>query len=549
MTDTVTIGLKGPGNKVVPTAEADITRTSVWDGDRLVSEELAMKEGTMPYSFPDNIPDYIKNIPEGAQRIFVEVFNSTLKDSNDEERARMAGWGAVKTKYEKVGEEWKLMASERILRYVASLPAVKPEANGTATSQVQVFRTGTFRHPLYGKFTITDDDLASMEKNFKANRPKSPTEMVVDYEHMSIAPAIIAPAAGWVRDVRHLPGELVATVEWTKKATDHIVAKEYRFISPEWHMNWKDKESGKDLGPCLLSMALTNRPFIEGMRPVILSESIEAANEKVLVLSERMIANYNPGGAEMMAAEWDTQYINDLPDSSFAYVAPGGEKDASGKTVPRSLRSLPYRKADGSTDLPHLRNALARLEQTDLSPEAKAKAKSALEEAASKAGVGEAGQESTKKAKEANLLDEKKVREVLGIGETDDIMGAISALVSKAKDSTAQLKDAVKAKETAEATLLAKDVDADVSKAITDKLILPKQEAWAKSLRAKDPEAFKAYLATATPVGPALTPPKGKEDGGDTIKLSEAEIEAGRKMGVSQADLLAQKKRDAEAQA
>jgi len=63
-------------------------------------------------------------------------------------------------------------------------------------------------------------------------------------------------------------------------------------------------------------------------------------------------------------AVWTTAYINDLPDSAFLYIAPGGEKDADGKTTSRSLRNLPVRDAEGKIDLPHLRNAIARLPQT-----------------------------------------------------------------------------------------------------------------------------------------------------------------------------------------
>jgi len=33
------------------------------------------------------------------------------------------------------------------------------------------------------------------------------------------------------------------------------------------------------------------------------------------------------------AAEWTTKYINDLPDSAFAFIALGGKKDSEGKTV------------------------------------------------------------------------------------------------------------------------------------------------------------------------------------------------------------------------
>ena len=66
----------------------------------------------------------------------------------------------------------------------------------------------------------------------------------------------------------------------------------------------------------------------------------------------------------MKLAEWTTAFVNTLPDSAFLYVAPGGEKDEEGKTVPRSLRYFPYRDASGEVDLPHLRNAIARIPQS-----------------------------------------------------------------------------------------------------------------------------------------------------------------------------------------
>lgn len=63
-------------------------------------------------------------------------------------------------------------------------------------------------------------------------------------------------------------------------------------------------------------------------------------------------------------AEWTSAYINDLPDSSFLYVEEG-DKDEEGRTTPRSKRHLPYRDAEGKVDLPHLRNAISRLGQSD----------------------------------------------------------------------------------------------------------------------------------------------------------------------------------------
>src|SRR6266704_788612 len=55
--------------------------------------------------------------------------------------------------------------------------------------------------------------------------------------------------------------------------------------------------------------------------------------------------------------------INDLPDSAFAYIQPGG-KVVDGKTEPRSLRHFPVH------DEAHARNALARAPQSPFGKQA-----------------------------------------------------------------------------------------------------------------------------------------------------------------------------------
>lgn len=62
---------------------------------------------------------------------------------------------------------------------------------------------------------------------------------------------------------------------------------------------------------------------------------------------------------------WTRAYINKLPDGAFLWVE-DGEKDDEGKTVPRSKRHFPYKDASGKIDLNHLRNALARIPQSNI---------------------------------------------------------------------------------------------------------------------------------------------------------------------------------------
>lgn len=86
-------------------------------------------------------------------------------------------------------------------------------------------------------------------------------------------------------------------------------------------------------------------------------------------------------------ATWTAAYENDLPDSSFLYIEPGGKKDADGKTTPRSLRHFPVKDKDGTVDKPHLRNALARIPQSSLSQAIKDQCQSKAEALAKKNGI------------------------------------------------------------------------------------------------------------------------------------------------------------------
>jgi len=93
-------------------------------------------------------------------------------------------------------------------------------------------------------------------------------------------------------------------------------------------------------------------------------------------------ANGSIRESRVTEAVWSRAYINRLPDSCFAYIEPGGKKDDEGKTVPRDKRHLPYKDANGKPSKAHIRNALARLPQTQIPPAAKKRAAAKLRAAA-----------------------------------------------------------------------------------------------------------------------------------------------------------------------
>ncbi len=58
--------------------------------------------------------------------------------------------------------------------------------------------------------------------------------------------------------------------------------------------------------------------------------------------------------------EWTTAYINDLPNGAFAAVEPAYK---NGDTDNKNARHLPHHDKNGDIDMPHLRNAMARMNQ------------------------------------------------------------------------------------------------------------------------------------------------------------------------------------------
>ncbi|CAD6366736.1 hypothetical protein SHEWT2_01217 [Shewanella hafniensis] len=91
-----------------------------------------------------------------------------------------------------------------------------------------------------------------------------------DYEHQTLNTeknGQPAPAAGWFKgsSLSYVPGQglFADPVKWTPKASAHIAAEEYRYISAVFSYS---KTTGQVLE--LLHVALTNNPALDGMRAI-----------------------------------------------------------------------------------------------------------------------------------------------------------------------------------------------------------------------------------------------------------------------------------------
>jgi phage I-like protein len=156
--------------------------------------------------------------------------------------------------------------------------ALLAEGATEAPKELRLFAAGLIE-TTKGIFKFDDDSGASVLRCWADVAHDYP----FDYEHAS-AFAMFAPdpaeagkAAGWFKPaIRN--GECWATeIEWTPKAREKILAKEFRYTSP----TFRHDDEGRVLE--LYACALTNIPATKGAKPVINSRGEPAAKEPTML--------------------------------------------------------------------------------------------------------------------------------------------------------------------------------------------------------------------------------------------------------------------------
>jgi phage I-like protein len=226
--------------------------------------------------------------------------------------------------------------------------------------------------------------------------------LVLDYDHstdLAAPEGRPAPAAGWLKQFKVENGAIFARIEWTHDAAEALREKKYRYVSPVFE---HDKAGHIER---ILRAALTNNPALTEL------PAIASARPPIPQSLSPVGAGERDLRAQTMA-EWDTAYVDDLPDSAFAYIEPGGKKDSEGKTVPRSKRHFPLKNKDGKLDAAHVRNALSRAPQSLFGCNAIGK----IGAAAKRLGIGEEKKASAMARKELDAAadgGEKSLSEIV----------------------------------------------------------------------------------------------------------------------------------------
>ncbi|MBN2560658.1 MAG: hypothetical protein JXQ75_06985 [Phycisphaerae bacterium] len=195
--------------------------------------------------------------------------------------------GAIQAEADQTGRNDERKVDRSLDRVVMEASAL----GGTEVpNRVLIAPWGEVRSPV-GSFILDEEAGIATIAAFEEHQ----TDLPVDYEHQTLggaytSPTGQAPAAGWIKalsvvspleaaqDESETEAGLWAEVEWTPEAQEQLRGRQYRYLSPVALVRRSDRRL---VG--IHSVALTNKPAIVGMRPVVQSDAPVAPGETVMI--------------------------------------------------------------------------------------------------------------------------------------------------------------------------------------------------------------------------------------------------------------------------
>lgn len=150
-----------------------------------------------------------------------------------------------------------------------------------------------------GDFVLDEESVRLAVEAFEAHG----TDLPIDFEHQTLGGAFTsptgqAPAAGWIKRLHGEPGTgLLADIEWTSQGRALVAGKQYRYLSPVAMVRKADRKL-----VAIHSAALTNKPAIVGMTPIVNGTRHEAVEARLEALRTELQLPDNSGVEEVLAA-------------------------------------------------------------------------------------------------------------------------------------------------------------------------------------------------------------------------------------------------------
>lgn len=159
------------------------------------------------------------------------------------------------------------MGTYRYLTDISNLTVELAEKN---TVWIEMHRLGRWYHPKHGWIEGTKEKFKSFIDNWKNN--VLGRKIIFDKNHKPDD-----GGTGFLQDMKIEGDRLKGQVKFTPFGLDLVKNKGFIYFSPEYTDKYTSKDTKKELGPTLKGGAVTLRPFLTNLAPVVLAEGIQDA--------------------------------------------------------------------------------------------------------------------------------------------------------------------------------------------------------------------------------------------------------------------------------
>jgi len=261
----------------------------------------------MPWTTED-VEKHVKGLSAKAKKTWINVANSALatcqeKGGEDCEGSAIRQANSVAKK--------QMEDDEKTYYYLADISDIQlEEKEGKKSSWIEIFRIGKWMHPKWGKIEGTTKLFNDFIKNWKDRVLGRDISLDKTHEPSD-------GATGWIQELKIKGDRLLALVEWTPFGIELIEQKGFKYFSPEYKDIYVDKESGREHKNVLFGGALTNRPFLTDLAPIVLSEDLESQCFKT-VNTDELKENFWVALQEY--ADHDEEKIRNIMDTMKSHM-------------------------------------------------------------------------------------------------------------------------------------------------------------------------------------------------------------------------------------
>ena len=247
----------------------------------------------MPYRYPDNVPDRIKDFPAEFQKDWIKVFNNafeTYKDRDDREAlSAETAWAAIKKMgWRKQNDKW-IKTQEQGNLNTMELALLENYSQTYELKDVEIFAKGTWKG-----HKITGEDLDSIvnDTNEIIDKLKPKVKLGHD-DKQALLQRTGLPAGGWITKLKRAGDKILVDIKEVPKVLYQLIKNgAYKRISSEILTDYAEPSTKKVYKKVLSAIAFlgADLPAVTNLKDIA---ALYDSDEKAQIIIYQNAEKYN----------------------------------------------------------------------------------------------------------------------------------------------------------------------------------------------------------------------------------------------------------------